>query len=416
MIYDVGAISNRNIQLLYEYRILREPSDNLTAICRYREPEVTQELSWEISDREIEGYDVVYQCEISKSNYADFVPFLEFHPLEHTDWKWIADFIDISVDETGVLLYSSTNYIDSLDISIYWCYSLHHIDSLLTDILSDLKKLLKDYDSLEDEVKNYKNEGAYLSRPVGLVPNLVQINHDVSDIIDSGYRVMQPTSNRLFVNLSQDNLDVMEHIFNEGVEFQFLNTDHYVLDNFISPLMTISGNGDLVLRNIQGQVLLHNWKGTLTIINCTDVHLTAESVNDICVLDKLQISRNSTLYLENQVHQIDNLEMHANSICRHWRGNVKNLDYVGPGCTYWCCAQVTVPGRVQLEEYSDDCNTVFDFNVHDIMGSFICDFDNIMIVAQSNLTPRLGNSDPEPEPGMYVPHWRAEYTRIISET
>jgi hypothetical protein len=47
--------------------------------------------------------------------------------------------------------------------------------------------------------------------------------------------------------------------------------------------------------------------------------------------------------------------------------------------------------------------------VHNIIGSFVSDFDNIMIVGQKNLTPRLGNCDSEPQPGMYVSKWVANY-------
>ena len=32
MKYDISAVSNRDLQLLYEYRILRQPSDKLSAI------------------------------------------------------------------------------------------------------------------------------------------------------------------------------------------------------------------------------------------------------------------------------------------------------------------------------------------------------------------------------------------------
>ena len=414
MFYDVGSVTNRNIQLLYEYRILREPSDNLTAICRDSKPQSVTQLNWSISDREVEGFDSVYVAELEGVvPERDCVPFLEFHPDSNTDWKWIADFIDIEVVEDKVYLYSTTDYLAELPISVYWCYSLRHIDSMLTDILADLQKLSKEYDKLEDELRNFKDTGKYLRRPEGLIPNLIKIQNseEGSDLVDSLYKIMTAESNRLFVNYSQDNLNQMEHIFNESVEFRFLNKDHYVLDGFTSPIMVISGNGDLVLRNLKGQVLVTKWVGTISVYDCTEVHLTATGEKDICKLTALLIAKGSTVYLENQVHYIEQLTMQANSLCRHWRANVKTLAYVGPGCTYWCCAQVSVPGRIQLTEYDDSSNTVFDFNVHSIIGSFISDFDNMMIVGQKNLTPRLGNCDAEPIPGMYVAKWKATYDR-----
>lgn len=410
MFYDVGSISNRNIQLLYEYRILREPSENLTAICRDSAPQSITALEWTKSTREIEGFDTVYEATLDVKPETDCVPFLEFHPDKNTDWKWISDYIDVSVEDDSVKLYSTTNHLSTLPIDVYWCYSLRHIDSMLTDILNDSKKLITEYDKLEQEIKDFMNAGGYLRRPEGLPPNLVKIANNGADLVDSLYKITTAEKSRLFVNLTQDNLNHLQSVFNESVEFRFIDRDHYVIANMIAPVMLISGYGDLVLRNIRGQVLVTDWSGTITVIDCPEVHLTATSADQICNLKKLLISRNSAVYLENQIHQIKEVTMEASSLCRHWRANVENISYIGPGCTYWCCAQVYVPGRVQLSSYSKNSNTVFDFSVNDVMGSFIADFDNMMIVGQKNLTPRLGNFDAEPQPSMYVSKWKATYS------
>lgn len=413
MFYDIGSITNRNIQILYEYRILREPSDNLTAICRDGKPITISRLNWVLSDRKIEGFESVYVATLTGvQSQSEFVPFLEFHPESDTDWKWIADFIDVEVNDTAVQIYSANSHLKKLPISVYWCYSIRHIDSMLKDILEDLGTLSKEYDKLETDIKNFRDNGSYLKRPVGLIPNLVKIQNtsDETELVDSLYMVMTAESNRLFVNQSQAELNTMEHIFNEAVEFRFSNRNHHVLDSFICPVLIVSGNGDLVLRNIKGQVVVTKWNGTITIIECPEVHLTATKQKNACQIEKLQISRRSTVYLENYIHKIDELELFADSICRHWRANVKKISYIGPGCTYWCCSKVSVPGRVQLDKYSDNSNTVFDFKLHDVIGMFLTEFDNMMIVAQKNLTTRLGNYDPEPMPSMYVPKWIAHYT------
>lgn len=418
MFYDIGSVSNRNIQLLYKYRILREPSDYLTAICRASEPEMSNELKWTLSDREIDSQDVIYQAILPGITPKDnHIPFLEFETSDELEWKWICDLIDVEVTQTAVILYSTTNYLQSLPIRVYWCMSLRHIESMLEEILEQLEKLAGDYAKLEESIKAFKDTGAYLRRPEGLVPNLVKIQRTAEEttLVDSLYRVMTAESNRLFVNYSQPALNKMERIFNETVEFRFLDTDHYVLDSLVAPVVLISGNGDLVVKNIQGQVLITKWRGTITVIDCPEVHISATTASDVCQLEKLQITKNSTVYLENQIHQISELVLMSNSICRHWRANVRRLSYVGPGCTYWCCSKVSVPGRIQLTEYLPDSNTVFDFNLSDIVGEFLSDFDNIMIIGQKNITTRLGNHDAEPMPSMYVPYWQAEYNRIVSE-
>lgn len=410
MTYNISSISNRDIQLLYEYRILREASDNLSAICKSDSPILIDTLIWTKSDRQIEGYDSVYEATL----LSDFdsnagIPFLEFHPNDNTDWKWIADFIEIEAG-SSLILYSTTDKLEKLPISIYQCWSLRHIESLLSDILDDIKKLAEEFDSLEKSLSEIKSS-VTKSKPEGLVPNLVKLHQtDLGlELVDSDYRILTAEKNRLYVNYSQDNLNQMEHIMNDSVEFRFMTSGHYVLDDFVAPIFQVSGIGDLVLKNIKGQVLVTHWVGTVTVIDCPEVHLSAASASDICRLTNLQISGRSTVYLENQVHQINRLNLLAGSLCRHWRANVHNLEYVGPGCTYWCSAQVSVPGRVQLAEYTEDSNTVFDFNVHDIIGAFTSDFNNIMIVGQKNLTTRLGNCDAEPPPSIYVVQYHMDY-------
>lgn len=410
MFYNIGEVSNRDIQLLYQYRILREPSDMLTAICRDSTPIIYHEIEWLKSDRQLDTYSEIYVAEFNLGDIGEEIPFLEFHPTDDVDWKWIADFIDIEVEGSLLKLFSASNQLSLLDISIYKCISLRHIDSMLTDILNSINQLAADYDELELLMQTIKSSGG-LNRPDGLIPNLVKIqNNDANtQIVDSLYRIKTPDSNRLFVNYSQDNLNHMEHIFNQQVEFRFLETSHYVLDNFTAPIVLVSGSGDLVLRNIRAQVLVTDWTGTITIINCNDVHLTANSRNTRCVLSRLQIDRNSVVYLENQVHQIGELTIAANSICRHWRANVRNLSYVGPGCTYWACNKVSIPGKVQLNNYQDSSNTIFNFSLSDILGILVSDFNRILIIGQKNLTEQLGNSDAALPPSIYVPRWSAEY-------
>ena len=51
--------------------------------------------------------------------------------------------------------------------------------------------------------------------------------------------------------------------------------------------------------------------------------------------------------------------------------------------------------------------------MHDIVGAFISDFNDILIVGFKNLTPRIGSSESEPQPGMYVSRWEAKYSSYL---
>ena len=117
MYYAMSTISNRDLQVLYEYRILKIPSHELTEILR-AVPQEFQITEWVASEKEIEGYDAVYETHF-ELKCGDHVPFLEFLPEDSQDWKWVCDFIGIDVSTTGVTLYSATNKLTDLKTIIY---------------------------------------------------------------------------------------------------------------------------------------------------------------------------------------------------------------------------------------------------------------------------------------------------------
>lgn len=398
MYYDLGSISNRDLQILYEYRILKIPSHELTEILR-AVPKEFEINDWAVSEKEIEGYDIVYETrfELECENH---VPFLEFLPEDTQDWKWICDFIGIDVLKDKVIMYSSTNNITRLKTIIYQNLTLRQIESLLLDILDALAALGNDIDALESDIARVTSDDSNIEqRPEGLINNLLKLEgNEETKIVDAGVYIKKSELSRLYANPSQTDLNGLLPAYKQAVDLRLITRRRHVVQNITAPRIQISGNGDLIIRNLKGQVIITKWVGTVTIIDCPEVHFQANLLKNRCILKKLKIARNSTIYLENFPHQIDSLSVVLSSTVRHWNGLVKSLDFVGPGCTYWCSQYVTLPGSSKLPTAEKIAATVMDFRLKDIYGVLSREVDNLLIINQKQVQNQVANAEPPVQP------------------
>lgn len=398
MYYDLGSISNRDLQILYEYRILKIPSHELTEILR-AVPKEFEINDWAVSEKEIEGYDIVYETrfELECENH---VPFLEFLPEDTQDWKWICDFIGIDVLKDKVIMYSSTNNITRLKTIIYQNLTLRQIESLLLDILDALAALGNDIDALELDIARVTSDDSNIEqRPEGLINNLLKLEgNEETKIVDAGVYIKKSELSRLYANPSQTDLNGLLPAYKQAVDLRLITRRRHVVQNITAPRIQISGNGDLIIRNLKGQVIITKWVGTVTIIDCPEVHFQANLLKNRCILKKLKIARNSTIYLENFPHQIDSLSVVLSSTVRHWNGLVKSLDFVGPGCTYWCSQYVTLPGSSKLPTAEKIAATVMDFRLKDIYGVLSREVDNLLIINQKQVQNQVANAEPPVQP------------------
>ena len=166
--FDISAISNRDLQLLYEYRILRRPADKLTAILGGE--------NFTISMREdIQSNTDLYTYRLDTLPQPNRVPFLEFVPTSAEDWRALAQLSSAEVTDNGIRLYSTAEIPTDMQVHIYWCDSLHQIESLFADIQNMLEQFDADFDQLKADIEYLKEHAAVDSRPEGLVNNLVKI-------------------------------------------------------------------------------------------------------------------------------------------------------------------------------------------------------------------------------------------------
>lgn len=398
MYYAMSTISNRDLQVLYEYRILKIPSHELTEILR-AVPQEFQITEWVASEKEIEGYDAVYETHF-ELECGDHVPFLEFLPEDSQDWKWVCDFIGIDVSTTGVTLYSATNKLTDLKTIIYQNLTFRQIESLLLDILDSLAALGNDIDALESDIARVTSDNSNIEqRPEGLINNLLKLEgNEETKIVDAGVYIKKSELSRLYANPSQTDLNGLLPAYKQAVDLRLITKRRHVVQNITAPRIQISGNGDLIIRNLTGQVIITKWVGTVTVIDCPEVHFQASSLKNRCILKKLKISRNSTIYLENFPHQIDSLSVVLSSTVRHWNGLVKSLDFVGPGCTYWCSQYVTLPGSSKLPTAETIAATVMDFRLKDIYGVLSREVDKLLIINQKQVQNQVANAEPPIQP------------------
>lgn len=399
MFYDIGSVSNRDLQVLYEYRIFKLPSEHLTEILR-GVPTEFKISQWTISTKSFEGHDTVFEThfELSCDNH---VPFFEFLPEDNQDWKWICEFIGIDVTDTRITLYSGSDKLTDLKTVIYPNLTLYQIESLLLDLLEALKALGNNIDTLQSDISKIKVGNTNIGqRPEGLRNNLLklEVSEDTTKIVDAKVQIKKAELSRLYVNLSQTELNGLLPAYKQAVEFRLMNRERHVVQNISAPRIKISGNGDLIIRNLAGQVIITNWIGTITIIDCAEVHLQADSFGERCILENMRISRNSTVYLENYPHQINSLSVLLSSTVRHWNGQVKRLAFVGPGCTYWCSQFVALPGKLRLPTPDTPVATVVDFRLKDIYGTLSREVDKLLIVNQKQIQNAVANADAPIQP------------------
>lgn len=399
MFYDIGSVSNRDLQVLYEYRIFKLPTGHLTEILR-GSPVEFKIAEWTLSSKIFDGIDSVFETHFDLA-CDNHVPFFEFLPESNQDWKWICDFIGIDISENRITLYSASDKLINLRTTIYLNLTIHQIQSLLLDLLEALEALKNNIDTLRDDISKIQVTASNIEqRPDGLRDNLLklQVIGDSTQIVDAKVRIRKAELSRLYVNLSQTELNELLPAYKEAVEFRMLRNKRYIIQNITAPRFKISGIGDLVIRNLIGQVIITDWTGTITILDCPEVHLQADSAETRCMLTKLRISRNSTVYLENYPHEIDSLVVLLSSTVRHWNGKVKSLDLVGPGCTYWCSQYVALPGKLRLPTLETDTAAVVDFRLKDIYGVLSREVDKLLIVNQKQIQNAVANAEPPIQP------------------
>lgn len=325
MRYSISSISNRDLQLLYHYRILRQPAELLQAV--YREG-VATELHFSEPVEVVEDDITLYRYDADTEIPEGLVPLLEF---AFTDgiWTELQFLTDLEVSD-HLELYSTYNTIDHLVIKLYWVKSLDAIQKLLSAYRDDLNALQAQLKQLEDNIGNLDSPSGYLKRPKGTPDNLVKFVDDagVLELGDSEYKVSQPIASVQLNNPSRLQLSRMIKEINGVLTLSGTDRTERTLQGLYgSGSVIISGNGTWYLYNISLPVQLQNFSGILCMSQCADVTILKN-----CTVNKLE-AINSIITVQGGT--VDWMSLHRCAFCKQESGVVRRVDMVGAGCEYY---------------------------------------------------------------------------------
>lgn len=273
MIYQLGQVSNRDIQVLYFYRILRHASTNLGEIYRYDNPDVfILDKAQEVQIDE----ETWYEYHLDAHEVPNRIPYLEFLSEDEVELKHIEDLVEVEVTEGELVLRGHTDELtDKTSVAVYWVPSLDYIARLqkqIEDIIGDLRKRAK---RDADAINKISVNSDYLINLEGVVPNLVNIGADEEGLIydDSHYMLSGSVGEQTIVNPPQSLISGLLKSHTGTLTVVDMQRESRVYQGFYGGVLRLSGSFRiLVLRDITSIIYLNNITADRLIIeNCPAV-------------------------------------------------------------------------------------------------------------------------------------------------
>lgn len=329
MKYQISQISNRDLQLLCHYRIIKQPSDYIKAVYRDTKP-VTLDFGSGIATSEVDSYNRTiyrYECrmEIPKSK----VPMLEFSGLE-SDWSCIEDFTEFEVLSDKVNLYSSSPCLsDTLKIEVYWCKSYKSIEEALSTVKSDLDSLKRSILKLDEVIHNIKSPADPFEQVSAVDNHLIKLARQDNQIKlgDAGYSISTGAiPPQTIKNPTSELLKKMGKVLGGNITLQVTDGIARYLTEFTDGSITIQGNCTLYLYNIKSRILLHNFTGAVYADQCSYI-----SIGVGCSIAKMELVG---CEVEQSSGRVVELTLTRHSIYNHQSGSVVLIRHIGVGCVY----------------------------------------------------------------------------------
>lgn len=273
MIYQLSQISNRDIQLLHFYRVLRHSSTNLSELYRYDNPEVF--LLDKCFKVMIDGQSM-YEYHLSATQVMNRIPYLEFMNEDEKELKHIEDLVEVEVKSNELIIRGNTDKLTKkTSVSVYWVPSLQYIDKMQKQIESVIGNLEERYENDKNLIDKINVSSGYVMNVDGLVPNLANIGEDDIGLIydDSKYRLSGSLSQQLLVNPSQNVVSGMLKSHIGVLQIKDNSNDSKVYQGFYGGRIKLSGKfKTLVVKDVTSIVLLSNISADKVIIdNCPAV-------------------------------------------------------------------------------------------------------------------------------------------------
>ena len=331
MIYSISSISNRDVQLLYHYRMLKQPSDYLNEVFRGESIFVQFPSIGQLSSRQTDNQ-VLYEYSTELDVPENRIPMLEFTGNE-SDWAQIQYLTEAEVNSNRITLYSTNQSLgETVRVNVYWCQSFESITKALLSHIEDIEKLSKELDNLKLEIDSLSLGDEYLKNPEGIRDNLVKF--EVTDegrvtLADSKHRIVGATESQTLMNPSQEELSGLIKHLGGPIKIEGSSSEPRILENFSGHNIKITGSGTWIFLNISSTIILENFSGSFFANQCTHIR-TYGSYNRI---KEAQIVQS---FLTHRTGLIEKLKLARQSAVKHMGdAKIKTLEQVGIACEYY---------------------------------------------------------------------------------
>lgn len=338
--YQIHEISNRDLELLYDYRILRQPSDFLSASYSAGTPVATEIFQGSPTDFKTDRGELVYQYDLGIENIPNRIPYLEFSAGNDADRKHLETLLYLD----GTSIYSTIpEFREPIQILVYWVESLSQIQDAINQFLVAMGKL--SIDALRDLLANQANNAKVSLVIAGRKDNLVQLCDTGSNLglEDSGYKITSALEAQLLVNPSQELLSTLPRRLKHSINISITDGETRCLSAFAGFSINIRGNGTWMLRDLDSGVDFVSGSGAVYAWNCKSIHFrnSLESGNPDSYRCSYLYSHRSLVVLNQGV--ITDMAIVGGSTFisvtnseSYTQARVNKVSLVGSGCYCYC--------------------------------------------------------------------------------
>lgn len=336
--YMLNEISNRDLSLLHQFRILRQPADLLSAVFDAGEPILSGIKVGVLSEFTTEDGRSLYSFALGANLPENKIPYLEFDCSSDADRKHLESLIYL---DDNVLYGVRSEFEDTVFVKIYLVDSLDSIRKAINqylDMLGDLS-----LDGLRKDLQDASNRPKGLSAVKGRDNNLVEFSDKGGrlHIKDSDYMITSALDAQMLVNPSQELLMSLPRKLKHSINIAVSDGQTRYLDLFSGYIINIKGNGNWVLRDVSSTVNFTTGTGFIYAWNCSLLHFRTTVNTDVIrgLYHCTKLNAHRSLVVVNQ-SEIDDLVLTGGSTVMLFPFNsglsetltVHKISYVGCGC------------------------------------------------------------------------------------
>ena len=356
--YLINEISNRDLALLYSYRILRQPSDFLSAIYDAGEPVSTEIFEGTASDFKDKDDTPLYAFSLDIDIPEGTIPYLEFSVTNDYDRKRLETLLFL---DNNVIYGKSSAFREPIQVQIFTVPSLESIKNTIDDYLECIGSL--DINRLRDAYEQRKNQSKGIATIDGNVDNLVQFTDNDGELgmKDTGYTIASALDAQLLVNPSQSLLMSLPRKLKHNINISITDGGTRYLSSFSGYTINIKGNGNWVMRDMNSGVDFISGTGRVYLWNCQLVHFRtgSDDIQSRYTCDYLHAHRSLVIlnqgilkevYLVGGSTLIDVPKTITN------QSNIEKVMLIGHGCALYSWSAVIPIDPIQILGVAWWCN------------------------------------------------------------